>query len=90
MFSRKVNILLMDKKIQKKQLAEKLNTTKSNIGNKLTRDNFSEKEMTDIANALNCELVIKLIDKETGQEYQCEYSVNYVNCRKVFGGGFQI
>ena len=69
MFSRKVNILLMDKKIQKKQLAEKLNTTKSNIGNKLTRDNFSEKEMTDIANALNCELVIKLIDKETGQEY---------------------
>lgn len=69
MFSRKVNILLMDKKIQKKQLAEKLNTTKSNIGNKLTRDNFSEKEMIDIANALNCELVIKLIDKETGQEY---------------------
>ena len=69
MFSRKVNILLMDKKIQKKQLAEKLNTTKSNIGNKLTRDNFSEKEMIDIANALNCELVIKLIDKETGREY---------------------
>lgn len=69
MFSRKVNILLMDKKIQKKQLAEKLNTTKSNIGNKLTRDNFSEKEMIDIANALNCELVIKLIDKETGQEF---------------------
>ena len=69
MFSRKVNILLMDKKIQKKQLAENLNTTKSNIGNKLTRDNFSEKEMIDIANALNCELVIKLIDKETGREY---------------------
>ena len=69
MFSRKVNILLMDKKIQKKQLAEKLNTTKSNIGNKLERDNFSEKDMQSIANALNCELVIKLIDKETGQEY---------------------
>ena len=90
MFSRKVNILLMDKKIQKKQLAEKLNTTKSNIGNKLTRDNFSEKEMIDIANALNCELVIKLIDKETGQEFQYEYSVIDVSCQKVFGGGFQI
>lgn len=69
MFSRKVKILLMDKHLQQKQLAEKLNTSKNNLNNKLVKDNFTEKDMQSIANALNCELVIKLIDKETGQEY---------------------
>lgn len=69
MFSRKVKILLMDKNIKQYELAEKLDTGRKNVNNKLIRDNFSEKEMIDIANALNCKLVIKLIDKETGQEY---------------------
>lgn len=69
MFSRKVKILLMDKHLQQKQLAEKLSTSKNNLNNKLVKDNFTEKDMQSIANALNCELVIKLIDKETGQEY---------------------
>lgn len=69
MFSRKVKILLMDKHLQQKQLAEKLSTSKNNLNNKLVKDNFTEKDMQSIANALNCELVIKLIDRETGQEY---------------------
>ena len=69
MFSRKVKILLMDKHLQQKQLAEKLSTSKNNLNNKLVKDNFTEKDMQSIANALNCELVIKLIDKETGQEF---------------------
>ena len=69
MFSRKVKILLMDKQLKQRELAEKLGTKHANIGNKLTRDNFSEKDMQSIADALNCKLVIKLIDKETGQEY---------------------
>ena len=69
MFSRKVKILLMDKHLQQKQLAEKLSTSKNNLNNKLVKDNFTEKDMQSIADALNCELVIKLIDKETGQEF---------------------
>lgn len=69
MFSRKVKILLMDKHLQQKQLAEKLSTSKNNLNNKLVKDNFTEKDMQSIANALNCELMIKLIDKETGREY---------------------
>ena len=59
----------MDKHLQQKQLAEKLSTSKNNLNNKLVKDNFTEKDMQSIANALNCELVIKLIDKETGQEF---------------------
>lgn len=59
----------MDKHLQQKQLAEKLSTSKNNLNNKLVKDNFTEKDMQSIANALNCELMIKLIDKETGREY---------------------
>ena len=50
MFSRKVKILLMDKHLQQKQLAEKLNTSKNNLNNKLVKDNFTEKDMQSIAN----------------------------------------
>lgn len=69
MFSRIIKILLIDKQLKQKELAEKLNTSRTNLTDKIRRDNFSEKDMQSIADALNCELVIKLIDKETGQEY---------------------
>lgn len=90
MFSKKVKLCLVYKDMKQKDLAEKIGTVRTNITNKLSSDNFSEKDMQSIANALNCELVIKLIDKETGQEFQYECSVNDMNCRKVFGGKFQI
>lgn len=69
MFSRIIKILLIDKQLKQKELAEKLNTSRTNLTDKIRRDNFSEKDMQSIADALNCKLVIKLIDKETGQEY---------------------
>ena len=69
MFSKKLRLCLLFKDMQQKDLAEKLNTSKTNLNGKILRDNFSEKDMQSIANALNCELVIKLIDKETGQEF---------------------
>ena len=69
MFSKKVKLSLVYKDMKQKDLAEKIGTVRTNITNKLSSDNFSEKDMQSIANALNCELVIKLIDKETGQEF---------------------
>lgn len=69
MFSKKIKLCLLFKDMQQKDLAEKLDTLRTNLNNKIQRDNFSEKDMQSIANALNCELVIKLIDKETGQEF---------------------
>ena len=90
MFSRIIKILLIDKQLKQKELAEKLNTSRTNLTDKIRRDNFSEKDMQSIADALNCELVIKLIDKETGQEYQYEYSVIDVSCQKVFWWWIQI
>ncbi len=35
----------------------------SNLRQKMKRDNFSEKEMQEIADALNCELKITLVPK---------------------------
>ena len=35
--------------------------------NKFKRDNFNEKELIEIAHALNCRLDIALIDNETNQ-----------------------
>ena len=53
----------------RKELAQLIDSSASNLNDKIKRDNFSEKDMQSIADALNCELVIKLIDKETGQEF---------------------
>lgn len=69
MFSKKVKLCLVYKDMLRKELAQLIDTGVTNLNNKIQRDNFSEKDMQSIADALNCELVIKLIDKETGQEF---------------------
>lgn len=69
MFSKKVKLCLVYKDMLRKELAQLIGTGVTNLNNKIQRDNFSEKDMQSIADALNCELVIKLIDKETGQEF---------------------
>lgn len=51
---------LVDKDLKVSDLARLLNTSDQNISQKLKRDNFSEKEMTDIARALNLTLKITL------------------------------
>ena len=53
--SEKIKIILIKKNMTISALAEKLNTSQSNLSNKLKRDNFSEKELSDIARALDCE-----------------------------------
>ena len=69
MFSKKVKLCLVYKDMLRKELAQLIDTGVTNLNNKIQRDNFSEKDMQAIADALNCKLVIKLIDKETGQEF---------------------
>lgn len=53
-FAEKVKIICKRKNITIKDLAESLGTTRQNLTNKLSRDNFPEKEMIKICNALNC------------------------------------
>lgn len=50
----KLRILIKRKKITISELAKLIGTTNQNLSNKLTRDNFSEKELQQIAEALGC------------------------------------
>lgn len=50
----KIRILIKRKKITISELANLIGTTNQNLSNKLTRDNFSEKELQQIAEALGC------------------------------------
>ncbi len=62
-----IKIAMLKRKMNIKELAEKLGTTGNNMTNKFKRDNFSERELTQIAKVLNCKLDIALIDNETNQ-----------------------
>lgn len=50
----KIRIVLRRKKMTITDLATAIGTTRQNLTNKLTRDNFSEKELHQIAKALDC------------------------------------
>lgn len=62
-----IKIVMLKRKMNIKELAASLGTTGNNMTNKFKRDNFSEKELMEIAKALNCKLDIALIDNDTGQ-----------------------
>ncbi|MBD5556842.1 MAG: XRE family transcriptional regulator [Roseburia sp.] len=69
MVARKIKAILGYKNIKNKDLAKTLNTSPSNFSAKMRRDNFSEYEMREIADALNCDLEITFRDRVTGKEY---------------------
>lgn len=50
----KIRILLKRKKMTIIDLAKAIGTSNQNLSNKLTRDNFSEQELHQIAKALGC------------------------------------
>lgn len=64
----KVRILLVKRKITVTDLAKRLGTSQSNLSNKLSRDNFNEKELQEIAEALNCDLDIGFTLRDTGEQ----------------------
>ena len=48
-------------------LAELLDTSVANLSNKLKRDNFSEAELIEIAEALNCDFEATFTLRDTGK-----------------------
>lgn len=52
--SEKIKIVLGRRNMTVTELATKLGTSRQNITNKFARNNFSEKELQEIANALDC------------------------------------
>ena len=64
----KIKVMMDRRGITLTNLAERLGTTRQNLSNKLSRDNFSEKEIRAIAEALGCTYEAKLIMTDTGEE----------------------
>lgn len=66
--SEKIKIVLLKRKMTVTALAELLGTTRSNLSNKLSRDNFDENELQEIAEALNCDLDMNFTLRDTGEK----------------------
>lgn len=63
--SEKIKVMLKRRGMTLKELSEKLGQKGSNLSNKLSRDNFPEKEIKEIAEALDCEYEAYFVMKDT-------------------------
>lgn len=66
--AKKIEMLLIELDIPKKDLATRLGTTQSNLSGKLKRDNFSEQELQDIAKACGVSFKGSFIINAIGKE----------------------
>jgi len=67
MMTEKIKILLIKSKMNVVQLAEAKKTSSQNLYNKLSRDNFTVKELQEIAEITGAKLEINFIIERDGQ-----------------------
>lgn len=67
MQGKKIKSMLIYKDLTITDLAGKLNKSPQNLSNLLKKDNFREKELEQIADALGCDLRIEFVDRQTGK-----------------------
>lgn len=65
--SEKIRILVKRNDITLTELAERLQTSRQNLNDKLRRDNFTENDLKQIAAALNCTYESVFIMNDTGE-----------------------
>ena len=66
----KIKVIMKRNNFTMTELANQLNCSRQNLSNKMSRNNFDERELTAIANALGCELEINFINRETGEKIE--------------------
>ena len=64
----KIKIVMKRRGLTIAQLAEMTGQTRQNLSNKLVRDNFTEKEINELAAALNCDYDAFLTMRDTGDK----------------------
>ena len=69
MMSEKIRLVLAKKNKSKAWLAEQLNCSTSNLYNKRKRDNFSEKELLEIARVLECTFEANFVLNDSGEKF---------------------
>lgn len=63
----KIKVILNRRNMTISQLAEKTGQSRQNMSNKMGRDNFTEKDVIEIAKALNCTYDITFTMNDTGE-----------------------
>ena len=63
----KIKIVMKRRGMTLGDLAEKTNQSRQNLSNKMTRDNFSEKEIKEIAEALDCDFEVSFVMRDSGE-----------------------
>lgn len=64
----KIKVILSRRNMTLSQLAEATGQSRQNMSNKMKRDNFTEKELQTIADALNCTYTASFTMNDTGEE----------------------
>ena len=63
----KLKAVMRKRKVNIKTLAENTNQSVQNLSNKMRRGNFTEKEMKEHAEALNCDFAVRFHLRDTGE-----------------------
>lgn len=64
----KIKVVMKRRGMTLGQLAEATGQTRQNLSNKMGRDNFQEKDLQILAQALNCDYEANLIMRDTGEK----------------------
>ena len=65
--SEKIKVILKRRKMTLGDLADKLEQSRQNLSNKMSRDNFSERDLAQIAEALGCSFDTVFTLNDTGE-----------------------
>lgn len=66
----KIRIMLIKRgNMSEASLAREMGISPQNLHNKMKRDNFTEKDLQEIAKALNCSLEISFIFNDTEEKF---------------------
>ncbi len=66
--SERIRILLVKRgNISEAELARRLGISPQNLNHKMKRDNFTERDLTEIAKALDCTFSVSFVLNDTGE-----------------------
>lgn len=66
--AKKIKMLLVEREMTLTELSKLLNRSLSTMSGKMARDNFSEKDLKEIADTLNFDYEAVFTDRETGKK----------------------
>ena len=69
MKSEAIKMIMVKRDLNGKKLADILECSPQNVYNLLKKDNFTEEQLFRIADALNCDLEINLVLRDTKEKF---------------------